>query len=131
MNGLDGAGIVGDLLSWVGLCLGLPLLLAGMLRRSRERSLVATEVVIVRGPPEPQARWFASGEFYDRPLHATEHSHYAGRDVCTGYVSPREPWVMGFERHRQATGTCLALGATFIIIGLCGLILSIIPLVIG
>jgi hypothetical protein len=131
MNGLEGAGVVGDLLSWIGLCLGLPVLLIGMLRRSRERALVATEVVIVRGPHDPLARWFAGGEFHDRSLHATERAHYAGKDVCTGYVSPRNPWVMGFERHRQSTGACLALGTTFTVIGLGGLTLSIIPLVIG
>lgn len=131
MTGLEGAGVAGELLSWIGLVLGLPLLLVGLALRSAERALVPLEVVIVRGPHEPLARWFAGDDFHERPLYAAERAHYAGRDVCTGYISRRDPSLLRLEPSRPATRACVALGATLTVIGLIGLALSIIPMVLA
>jgi hypothetical protein len=131
VTGLEGAGVAGELLSWIGLGLGLPLLLVGLALRSTERALVPTEIVIVRGSPEPLARWFADDDFPERPLYPAERPHYAGRDVCTGYISRRDPTLIRLEPHRPATGIYLTLGGTLTVIGLVGLALSIIPTVLA
>jgi len=129
VTGLEGAGVAGDLLSWIGLGLGVPLLLVGLILRSAERALVPVEIVIVRGDHEPLARWFAHGDFHERALDAAERAHYAGRDICTGYVNWRDPARMRLERRTPSTRVCLALGATFTVVGLTGLVLSVLPMV--
>lgn len=129
MTGLEGAGIAGELLSWIGLVLGVPLLMVGLILRSAERALIPIEIVIVRGAHEPLARWFAQGDFHERPLDAAERAHYAGKDVCTGYVNRRDATQMRLEHRTPATRICLALGATFTVVGVTGLVLSVLPMV--
>ncbi|WP_298044946.1 hypothetical protein [uncultured Citricoccus sp.] len=128
MTGLEGAGIAGALLSWIGLGLGLPLFPIGLALRSAEPALVPIEVVIVRGPHEPLAHWSAGDDFHEQPLHPTERAHYAGRDVCTGYIDSENPSQMRLDPHRQATGTCRALGISFLVIGLVGFAISLVPM---
>ncbi len=55
--------------------------------------MVVTEVVTMEDGHIPWTRWYADGDFHQRPLHPTERAHYAGRDVCTGYTSRRDPLV--------------------------------------
>ncbi|MEW1980873.1 hypothetical protein AB0333_08090 [Citricoccus sp. NPDC079358] len=131
MNGLEGAGVAGDLISWIGLLLGLPVLLVGLLLRAREKGLVPTEVVLVADGGMLWARWFSAGEFQERPLSGTERAHLAGQDVCRGYVSRRDPSGVRFERRTSATSVCLALGYTFVGLGVCGFVLSLLPMVFG
>ena len=131
MNGLEGIGVAGDLLSWIGLGLGVPLLLVGTFLRAQDVALLPVEIVIVRGPHEPLARWYAGDAIHERTLDPTERSHYAGKDTCTGYISPRIPSRMRLERHRQVTRSCRALGTTLTVIGLVGFVLSILPVLLG
>jgi hypothetical protein len=74
------------------------------------------------------ARWFSSGEFHERPLRRRDRGHVAGREYCLGYVGRRDPSMMRWERRMPVTSVCLALGATFMAVGLCGFALSIVPL---
>lgn len=128
MNGLEGAGVAGDLISWIGLILGLPLLLVGMLLRTGEKVLVPTEVVLVMDAGRLWARWFFAGTFHQRPLRGPESAHLALRDVCLGYVDRRNPSVMRLERRRPVTSVCLALGITFVVLGVFGFALSLLPM---
>ncbi len=91
--------------------------------------MVPTEIVIVRGPHEPLARWFADDAFHERPLPPTERARYAGRDYSTGYISRRDPSRMRLEPRRQATGTCRALGISFLVIGLVGVAISLLAMI--
>ncbi|NUL44005.1 hypothetical protein F7P69_02160 [Cellulosimicrobium funkei] len=131
MNGLEGAGVAGDLISWIGLTLGIPLLLVGMLLRSGEKGLVTTEVVLVVEGGTMWARWFSAGEFHERPLRDAERALLAGQDVCRGYVDRRDASAVRFERRRPVTSVCLALGSTFLVLGVCGVALSLLPMVFG
>ncbi|XKH55635.1 hypothetical protein LG293_10270 [Citricoccus nitrophenolicus] len=131
MNGLEGAGVAGDLISWIGLILGLPVLLVGLLLRAGEKGLIPTEVVLVADGGTLWARWFSAGEFHERPLSGAERARLAGQDVCRGHVSRRDPSVLRFERRTPATSVCLALGSTFVVLGACGFALSLLPMVFG
>ncbi|WP_313815130.1 hypothetical protein [Citricoccus sp.] len=131
MNGLEGAGVAGDLISGIGLILGLPVLLVGMLLRASEKGLAPIEVVLVADGGMLWARWFSAGEFQERPLSGAERARLAGQDVCRGYVSRRDPSAVRFERRTAATSVCLALGSTFVVLGVCGFALSLLPMVFG
>jgi hypothetical protein len=128
VNGLEGARVAAEMLTWVGVVLGPPLLLVGIVLRVRERALVSTQIVIVDQRHTRWARWCASGRIHERPLRGSECVQLAGRDFCIGYVSPDEPWLMQLERCRPMTSVCRALGATFVLVGLCGFTLSLVSL---
>lgn len=128
MNAIEGVGGVAEVLAWIVLMIGLPLLALGMVLRLKERGLVPTEIVIVVRQRERRARWFASGEIYERRLRAAERPRLAGQDVGLAYVSPTDPTTMRLQRRRPITSVCLSLGTTLAITGLCALVISLVPL---
>jgi hypothetical protein len=131
VDALDGAGMAGELMSWLGLILGLPLLLVALPLRAGERGLVPTEIVIVRDGRTARARWYAAGEFHERELLRHERGHVAGQDFIQGYVGRRDPWVMRLERRTPVTSVLLVLGATLVALGLAGFALSFLPQVVA
>lgn len=129
MNGLDGAGMTGEVLAWIGLIAGAPLLLFGILLRSADAVFVPVEIVIVQQSRGVLARWFAAGDFHERNLHRAERGRLFGRDGCIAYVDRRDPSRMRLEARRPLTGVCLALGVAISGVGLCGLALSLLPMI--
>lgn len=123
--------MAGELLSWVGLIIGVPLLLVGALLRSGEARLVPTEIVIVHGLRGAEARWFAAGDFHERALRTTERDLLGGRDYCTAFVNRRDPTRMRLRARRPVTSVCLALGGVLAGAGLCGFAVSLLPMVLG
>lgn len=123
--------MAGELLSWVGLITGVPLLLVGALLRSGEARWVPTEIVVVHGLRGSAARWFAAGDFHERTLRAAERALLGGRDVCTAFVSHRDPSRMRLQARRPFTSVCLALGGVLAGAGLCGFAVSLLPMVLG
>lgn len=123
--------MAGELLSWLGLITGVPLLLFGALLRSGEARLVPTEIVIVQGLRGADARWFAAGDFHERTLRTTERALLGDRDVCTAFVSHRDPSRMRLQVRRPITSVCLALGGVLAGAGLCGFAVSLLPMILG
>lgn len=126
MNAIDGVGGAAEALARIVLMIGLPLVTLGMVLRLKERDLVPTEIIIDVRQHERRARWFASGQIYERRLRATERVRLAGQDVALAYVNATDPTTMRLQRRRQLTSVCLSLGTTLAITGLCGLVLSLV-----
>lgn len=131
MNGIDGAGMAGEVLAWIGLIAGAPLLLFGLLMRSADAVFVPVEIVVVQQPRMVLARWFAAGDFHERSLHRAERGRLFGREDCVAYVSRRNPSRMRLEARRPLTRVCLALGGAIAGAGLCGFALSLLPMILG
>ncbi|MCT2090241.1 hypothetical protein M3D92_13205 [Micrococcus terreus] len=51
MSILDTIGIIGELLSWIGVIIGVPFLIAALIIRAIERPHLATNVTIVEDWP--------------------------------------------------------------------------------
>lgn len=128
MSFIETMGIIGDLLSLLGLGLGIPLYLIGTLLYSTDKKMLATEVVTTDDGGGPQLRWFAAGDFYERPLRLEEADYFTDQDYCEGYVKPRRPGIMRLEPQRQITRICRVMGTTLVAIGLVGFLLSLLPL---
>ncbi|GAA4480900.1 hypothetical protein GCM10023190_26210 [Enteractinococcus fodinae] len=120
--------MIGDLLSLVGLGLGLPVYLIGALLYSADKKMVPTEVVTVYDESSTKLRWYAAGDIYERPVRPDEHDYLRDRDYRVGFVKPRHPAIMRLEPQRQITSICLTLGKTLVIIGLAGFLASLLPL---
>ncbi|HRO30700.1 MULTISPECIES: hypothetical protein [Micrococcaceae] len=126
MTGLEDFADAADVLAWVSPGIGLPLFVLGMLLRSTDRGFVPTQIVIMGQPHQPRARWFTAEDIYERRLRAPERARLGGRDHALAYVSPDKPTLMSLGRRRPITSVCLSLGATLIVIGVGGLVLSLI-----
>jgi hypothetical protein len=135
---LDAASLVLELLSWIGLCLGVPLLLAGHLRRLAFSGWNETMAVIVAGRPAPDAhgtdptrprlfRWLGDdGHLYELPADTEETEHLDEGDDVTVFVNPRRPEQARTGPTRREGHLLRLLGWIFVGIGAASVILSIV-----
>ena len=131
MNFLETLGIIGDLLSLIGLGLGLPLFFIGALLHASDKKMIATEIVTTgdaHASPPPLLRWYADGDFYERPMQASERECFEEQEYSVGYVKPRHPETMRLEPQRPSTRIFRLLGTIFVVVGLFGFLASLLPL---
>ena len=120
---IDTFALVGEVLSWIGLGIGIPLLvIAGMVAIAEGR-WEPVDIAVIDRSGEAIARWFAGGDFHERPLTAGED---AGDGWHPGFVSARNP---GHARlnppvARRVTAT---LGFVFPSLGVVGFVVSLLP----
>lgn len=130
MNVVDTLGMVGEILSWIALGLGLPLLLVAVLVRAGDGKWLPVDVVIVTHDEEILARWFAGGDAHERPLTAQEFRGPA-KNPRPGFVSEHHPARMRFEPRRPVIHECYVIGLTLTVIGVLSLLLSFLPMFVG
>ncbi len=127
MPSLDTLALIGEVLSWVGLGLGLPLLLIALLIRVVEGPWVDIEIAIMEREGITLARWFAGGDFHERPLRRGE-SATAEDGWCTGVMSANNPARVRLGEPPHARRVLWTLGIVFTAVGVLGLIGSLLPL---
>ncbi|WP_194763662.1 hypothetical protein [Microbacterium sp. UFMG61] len=127
MDALETLALVGEVLSWVGLGIGLPLLLLAMLIRAIEGPWHRIEIAIVEREGSSFARWFAGGDFHERPLKRGE-SVIPHEGWAPGVVSANDPSRarVGDPPHLRRVVT--TLGIVFAGVGVIGLVGSLLPL---
>jgi len=132
MNAVDAVGIIAEVLSWIGLGVGLPLLAVVFLVKVHDGAWVPHEVVIVEEEDgRARARWFAAGDFRERPLRADESVHWRGREEADAFLSERHPGLMRFEPRRPLLHAFQVLGITLASVGMTAVILSVVLLFVG
>ncbi|MGY1552122.1 hypothetical protein ACW5CM_10110 [Microbacterium sp. A588] len=123
MSPLDALAAVGEVLSWIGLGAGIPLLIvAGMIALAEGR-WEPVDIAVIERDGEAIARWFAGGDFRERPLTQRENVADGWHE---GFVSVRSPG------HVRMTAPMLrrllaTLGIVFAGVGIIGLVVSMIP----
>lgn len=65
MQPLETFALVGEVLSWIGLGIGAPLLAAGLLVRSVTGAWLDIEIAVIERYGSLYARWFAGGDFQE------------------------------------------------------------------
>jgi len=120
---IDVLAAVGEVLSWIGLGIGVPLLvIAGMVALAEGR-WDRIDMVVIDRDGVPTARWFAGNDFHERPLTRRER---ASGDWHQGYVRSRDPDHA--RLHPPVLRRfALTIGAIFTVIGAIGLVVSILP----
>lgn len=127
MEYLDTFALVGEVLSWIGLGVGLPLLLLALLIRAIEGSWVDIEIAVIERDGEWIARWFAGGDFHERPLTRGE-SMSAELGWSAGVVSENNPDHARLGEPPHGRRVVRTLGIVFAGVGVLGLIVSLVPL---
>lgn len=123
MQIIDTFALVGEVLSWIGLGVGIPLLvIAGMIALAEGR-WDRIDMVVIQSGGALIARWFAGGEFHERPL--TSREQVEG-DWHQGFVSVRNPSHVR-THPPMLRRFFLTLGSVFTAIGVAGFVVSMIP----
>lgn len=128
MDAVDAIGTIAEILSWIGLCVGLPLLLVVWSVKVHDGRWVPIEIVILEDEGRARARWFTAGDFRERALRADESVHWRGRDEADAFVSERHPGLMRFEPRRPLLDAFQVLGITLSSVGAAAVILSFVLL---
>ena len=123
MQTLDILGVVGEAMSWIGLGVGIPLLIVAGMVALAEGRWERVDIAVIERDGAPIARWFARGDFHERPLRESELS---ADDWHSGYVSTRNP---DNARIHPPMGRrlLLTLGMIFTVAGVVGFIVSFVP----
>lgn len=125
MEPIDTAALVGEVLSWIGLGVGIPvLLLAGMVRLAEGR-WEKVEIAIVERDGRMLGRWFHRGDFHERMLRDGEARHVDG-DWHTGFVRARDVSHMRVQPPALLRAL-VTIGAVFAGIGVVGFVVSLLP----
>lgn len=125
MQALDTFALVGEVLSWIGLGLGLPLLVVAMLIRLVEGAWLDIEIAVIESDDSLIARWFAGGDFRERPLLRSEPST-AG--WVRGVVSANDPGRARIGDPPHLRRVVRTVGIVFVSVGAVGLVISLLPL---
>jgi len=130
MNAVDIVGTVGELMSWIGLIAGVPLLILALMIRVAEGAYAPATVTLVDGVDDRRfAMWSAGGRTCARVLSPHEQSTRSDGTSVTGYVSTRDPERMRLDRRSPAVRTCFVLAAVMLGAAVVGFIASLLPLV--
>lgn len=127
MELIDAAGSVGELVSWIGLLLGLPALAIAWLLRLRDGEWLPVDVVVVERGGRPLGRWFAGGDFHERGVTGEERERLG--DEGPAWYASRRPWRMELAPHSPAARACAIIGTILAAVGLLGLLVSFLPFV--
>lgn len=125
MHPLDTLALVGEVLSWIGLGIGLPLLLVAMLVRVVEGPWLPIEIAVVERDGALLARWFAGDHFRERRLRRSEPPTVGW---TTGVVSGNDPMRARIGEPPHFRRVVRTLGIVFTAVGALGLIVSLVPL---
>lgn len=131
MSAIDAVGMIGELLSLVGLVAGVPFLVAAVALRRRDGRREPVDVAVVDVlETERVAVWSVGGRTFSRPLTAAEEASDAvAATEVTGYASPRDPHLLALARRSQGERSCTALAATFLGVAAIGFVASLAPMI--
>lgn len=127
MRLLDTLALAGEVLSWIGLGLGLPLLVVSALVRLVEGAWVPVEFAVIDREGRLIARWFAAGDFHERPLRRGEQTH-ADDGWAEGVYSSNDPAHARIGEPPHLRRVLRTVGLVFASVGLLGLVVSLLPL---
>lgn len=123
MTPIDTFAIVGEVLSWIGLGVGLPLLMIALMVALVEGRWERVDLVVIEREGTTVIRWFAGGDFHERALAPRERT---SEEWHEGYLRERDPEQL---RLQPPILRCLffTIGGIFTGVGAVGFIISMLP----
>ncbi|MDR5701437.1 hypothetical protein [Agromyces aerolatus] len=122
MSFLDVLAIIVEVLSWVGLGVGIPLLIAALIVRAADVRWHEVDLGIVEPTPPGSiaiARWFASDELHERELTDEELAGLGDPDSATAYAD--HSGRLRFERHSAPSRVLWVLSLALLAVGVVAL----------
>ncbi|MCK8608242.1 hypothetical protein [Agromyces sp. C10] len=116
--------LVGEVVAWITFVGGALCLLAFAFARVVDGTWEPTEAVVADGPAGPCVRWFAGGEFHERPLDEEERQHIQPGESQPAYYRRRTPDRLRFQPDSPLPRALGGLAAILLSIGLLATIAS-------
>lgn len=124
-------GNAGELISWFGLGLGLPVLFIALSGKAHDGGWDEVLLNVIPGHVPPRITWIRHGRAFERSLDPSEVTLLTAESTLNAYVSHRNPEIVRLHPYRagiraiQVAGTALTVG------GAVGLVLSFLPIFAG
>ncbi|MEZ5089018.1 MAG: hypothetical protein R2719_04405 [Micropruina sp.] len=123
---LDSIALLGEVLSWIGLGIGVPVLILARIVRASESRWREIDIVVVDEDGTPLARWFTAGELHQRPLRRSEAGRI-GKGWHPGQVDTGDTDRIRFGSRLIVGPTLWTLSIIFVATGLIGFAASWLP----
>lgn len=121
---LDLVGAIAELLTWVGISLGLLLLLASLVTRAISGRWIETDAILVDGVDETSVRWMSADGLHLQPLTNAERSDLAASDGLRIFYQKRDPDRMRLEAMGHGERVLRLLGLLLFGLGMLAFIVS-------
>ncbi|WP_127792155.1 hypothetical protein [Agromyces sp. LHK192] len=132
MTALEILSVAVEVLSWIGLGVGVPLLIAALIARAVDASRDEVDVVVLHpevaegaermpGQGRPVLRWFAGDELHERPVEPGELDEIDDHDGAVGYARGGD---LRFHRRGSAAKVLTTLAVVLLGVGSLSLIAS-------
>lgn len=108
--------MIAEVFTWVGIALGLVLLVASLITRAVSGRWIETDAILVDEPPEASVRWMSEDGLHLHPLSSAERHDLATLDPLRIYYQQRDPDRMRLEASGAGEKVLRMLGLL-----LCGL----------
>ena len=133
MGSLDVIALVSEVVAWITLVGGGLCLLAFAFARMADGTWEPTDAVVVDdgGDRGTRVRWFAEGEFHERPLDHDERDHLDASEMQPAYYRRRTPDRLRFEADSPVPRLLGTLAVILLGIGLVATIASTLAGVLG
>ena len=129
MEVVEGVGAIGEIIAWVGLIVGLPLLVIGMLTRTAQGPHTRTVVTVLEDLEDrPMALWSAGGRTCTRSLTPSEARHLAELAEPIGYVSDRDPERLRIDARSPIERACTTIAIVMLGASAVGFVVSLLPI---
>lgn len=125
MDPIDVIAAIGEVLSWIGFGIGIPVLLGAAIVRAVDGQWIPIEIAVVETGGERLARWFADDDFRERPLAPSEEHLVEGWH--DGFVSSRRPAKARFADAPSGAGLASTAGRLLTAVGVLGFLASWLP----
>lgn len=128
MEIVDGVGAVGEVIGWVGLIAGLPLLLIGLLIRGLAGSRTRVAITVLEDLEDrPVAVWSTEDRTCTRPLTPGEARHLAELPSPFGFVSTDDAENMRVEARSPFERACTTISIVMLSAAVIGFAVSLLP----
>ncbi len=121
---LDLVGAIAELLTWVGISLGLLLLLASLVVRAVSGRWIETDAILVDGADEASVRWMSADGLHLQHITSAERSDFAGPDGVRIFYQKRDPDRMRLEAMGHGERVLRLLGLLLFGLGILAFIVS-------
>ncbi|GAA1058589.1 hypothetical protein [Agromyces bracchium] len=132
MEPLDVIALAGEVIAWVALSAGGVLLLAFAFARMADGAWDAIEVAVVERDDGTVVRWFAGGEFHERPLEPGEEPKPDSEDgEPLAWVRRRSPDRLRFEATSHVPRVLGTIAVILVGLGIVATVASTVAGVVG
>lgn len=121
-------GTAGEIVSWIGLGLGLPLLFIALSGKAHDGGWDQVLLEVEASHDPPRVQWTRHGRAFERPLVPSEATQLTNGSFLNAFVSHRNPDIVRMHPYRAGIRAIQVAGLALTAGGAVGVALSLLPI---